>query len=411
MALSQTHSAMLKRYMKEEIFEAKLAERSYVWKTMKKNYDWAGGVYEIPVKTNGFNSVQFGSLPAANDIAEAAEVMGTVTSQKELAMTAIFNERDLQRHGYSEQTYIKSILQMAEELPLIAADQIESNLLRGYGAIGKAVANGAVGGTITVENPALFQPQMKVEVDDDDSVLATGYVRTVDINTGVLTIFNARSGGAVVDLSAYTTAQNAVVRIVGSGSEKFLDLRTALLPASVAGGSDTLYGLTKADAMTLQAKRASGASYTAATILKDLLKEFYANRKLGRGNITEIWCSTGAFANAAINLEAGRQYVVKDRSAGFGFNSISLVGNEGEVKLVGLNSCPDDTAFFVDWDAIKFAGQKMKKKMYGEAGQEYFTVRNTTGIQFISDMVLAGDIIINPGKMGIVHSIPSSVSA
>lgn len=396
--------------MKETIFDEKLAERSYVWKNVKKNYDWAGGVYEVPVKANGYNSVQFGSLPAANDISEATELMGTISTQKELAMTAIFNERDLARHQYSEQSYVKSIIAMAEELPVIAADQIESNLLRGLGAIGRAVANGTVGGQITVENPSLFQPQMKVEIDDDDSVLATGYVRTVDINTGVLTIFNARSAGAVVDLSAYSVSQNTVVRIVGSGAERFLDLRAALLPASISGGSDTIYGLNKADALTLQAKRASGASYTAATILRDLLKEFYANRKLGRGNITEIWMSTGAFANAAIALESGRQFMVKDRSAGYGFNSITLVGNEGEVKLVGLNSCPDETAFFVDWEGIKFAGQKLKKKMYGEAGQEYFTVRNTSGIQFISDMVLAGDFVINPGKLGIVHSIPASVS-
>lgn len=411
MALNQQHSAMLKRYMKEEIFDAKLAERSYVWKNVKKNYDWAGGVYEVPVKKQGFSSVQFAALPSASDIAEAAESMGTITSQKELIMSAIFNERDLARHGYSEQTYIKSILQMADELPMVAADQIESALLRGSGVIGKATANGHATDGITVENPSLFQPGQKVTVDDDNSSEVSGYVRTVDINTGILVIYDARSGGSVVDLSGYTTAQNAVVKIVGASTESFLDLRAALLPAAVAGGSATIYGLNKSEHKTLQAKYVSGSGYTAATILKDLLKEFYANRKLGRGNITEIWMSTGAFANAAINLEAGRQYMVKDRSAGYGFNSITLVGNEGEVKLVGLNSMPDDTAVFVDWDAIKFAGQKLKKKMYGEAGQEYFTVRNTTGVQFISDMVLAGDFVINPGKMGIVHSIPSSVSA
>lgn len=411
MGLTQSHSAMLKRYMKEEIFESKLAERSYIWKNVKKSYDWAGGVYEVPVRKQGFSSVQMAALPSATDIAEAAESMGTISAQKELIMSAIFNERDLARHGYSEQTYLKNILQMAEELPLRAADQMESALLRGSGVIGVATANGHATDGIAVENPSLFQPGQKVTVDDDNSSEVSGYVRTVDINTGILVIYDARTGGAVVDLSGYTTAQNAVVKIVGSSTESFLDLPAALLPASVTGGSATIYGLNKSEHTTLQAKYATGASYTAATILKDLLKEFYANRKLGRGNITEIWCSTGAFANAAINLEAGRQYMVKDRSAGFGFNSITLVGNEGEVKLVGLNSMPDSKAVFVDWDAIKFAGQKLKKKLYGEAGQEYFTVRNTTGVQFISDMVLAGDFVINPGKMGIVHSIPASVSA
>lgn len=401
---------MLKRYMKEDIFESKLAERSYIWKNIEKKFDWAGGVYEVPVKKQGFSSVQMGALVSESDIAEAAESMGTITSQKEITMTAVFNERDLARHGYSEQTYIKSILEMAEDLPRIASEQMESALLRGSGVIGIATANGTIGGVINVENPSLFQPGQKVAIDDDNSSEVTGYVRKVDINSGALTIYDARTAGAVVDLSGYTTAQNAVVKIVGASSESFLDLNTALLSAAL-GGSDTLYGLAKDEHMTLQAKVASGASYTAATILKDLLKEFYANRKLGRGNITEIWVSTGLFANASLNLEAGRQYQVKDRSAGVGFNSITLVGNEGEVKLVGLNSMPDSKALFVDWKAMKFAGQKLKKKMYGEAGQEYFTVRQTSGIKFITDMVLAGDFVINPGKLGIVHSIPGSVSA
>jgi hypothetical protein len=410
MGMTQSHSAMLKRYCKESIFEAKLADRSYIWKNVEKKDDWAGGVYEVPVKKNGFSSVQFASLPSASGIAEAAEEMGTINAQKELIMSAIFNERDLARHSYSDQTYIDKILEMADDLPQRAAEQMEAALLRGSGVLSKASADGDVSGNITVPNPELYQPQMKVTIDDDNSSPVSGYVRSVDINTGVLVIYDARSGGSVVDLSGYTTAQNAVVQIVGASTECFLDLKTALLPASVTGGSATIYGLTKANNVNLQAKYASGSGYTATTILKDLLKEYTANRKLGRGNITEIWVSTGAFANACANLESLRQYMVKDKDAGYGFQSITLVGAEGQVKIVGLNSIPNDLAVFVDWSAIKFVGQKLKKKMYGDAGLEYFAVRNTTGIQFITDMVLAGDFVINPGKLGIVHSIPSSVS-
>lgn len=409
MSLSQTHSAMLKRYMKEEIFEAKLAERSYIWKNIEKKYDWAGGVYEVPVKKQGFSSVQMGALPAIGDIAEGAFSMGTINSQKELTMTAIFNERDLARHGYSEQTYLDSIIQMAEDLPQAAAEQMDAGLLRGGGVISFATANGGAGGTISVANPEYFQPGMKIAVVDNDTAEALGYVITVDINTGALLVQNARAAGANVDLSLYTTAQSARVRIVGAGTESFLDLKTALLPTSL-GGADAIYGLTKASHLTLQSFRKDGAAFTAATILKDLLKTFAANRKLGRGNVTEIWCSTGLFANASSGLELARQYMVKDKSAGYGFNSITIVGSEGEVKIVGLNSITDDVAILVDWSALKFAGMALKKKIYGEAGQNYFTVRNTTGVQFVSDMVLAGDFVINPGKLGIIYNIPSAVS-
>lgn len=410
MALTQQHSAMLKKYMKEDLFDAKFIEKSYIWKNIEKKLNWAGGVYEVPVKQQGFSSVQMGSLPAANDIAEAAEALGTISGHKELIMSAIFNEADLARHSYSEQTYLEKIPDMVEDLSTTGIEQMESGFLRGGGVISVAIGNGTVGGNIDVSNPEYFQPGQKVEVIDNDTALVAGYVTSVDINTGTLNIKNARTAGANVDLSAYTTLQNARVRLVGAGSESFLDLKTALLPASL-GGSDTIYGLTKASYLPLQAKRATGAAYTASTILKDLLKEYAANRKLGRGMPSEIWVNFGMFANISANLELQKQYVTKDKSAGYGFSSVTIVGTEGEVKICALAHMPTDIAVFVDWKALKFAGLPLKKKMYGEAGQEYFTVRNTTGIQFITDMCLRGDFVINPGKMGIVHSIPSTVSA
>jgi hypothetical protein len=403
---------MLKRYMKEKMFEVGFADKSYIWKNIEKNLTWAGGVYEVPVQKQGFTSVGMGVLPGTTDIAEANFAVGTISGHKEMIMSAIFNEADLTKHNYSEQTYLDKLPGMIDGLTTVGVEQMEAAFLRGSGVVSYATANGAVGGTITVANPEYFQPGMKVEVlDNDTAAPAACYVTAVDINTGILTIQTLRSGGANVDLSLYTTAQNARVRMVGSGTEAFLDLKSALLPAAVTGGSDSIYGLTKASYLPLQAKRKDGSAFTASTILKDLLKEFYQVKKLGRGNQTEIWVSLGVFANAAANLETARQFMVKDKAAGYGFNSITLVGNEGEIKLVGLKNAEDSVAHFVDWSGLKFAGLPIKKKMYGEAGQEYFTVRNTTGIQFVSDIALRGDFVIEPQKMAIVHSIPSSVAA
>ena len=409
MSMTQTHSAMLKRYVKEKIFDTAFAEKSYIWSNVEKKLDWAGGVYEVPIRKNSFSSVQMGSLPAANDIAEASEVMGTIAGHKELCMTAIFNEGDLARHNYSEQTYLEKLPDMIDDLTRVGVEQMEASLFRGGGTISYAIANGAVGGTIAVANPEYFPVFSKVEVIDNDTAAVTGYVISVDINTGSLNIQTARSAGSNIDLSAYTTAQSARVRMVGSGTESFLDFKSALLPLSL-GGLDSLYGQTKASIPGLQAKRKDGSAYTASTILKDLLKEYFDNRRLGRGNPSEIWVNYGMFANMAANVEAARQYFVKDKASGYGFSSISLVGNEGDVKIVGLRHLPTDVAIFADWAGIKFAGLPMKKKLYGDAGMEYFTVRNTTGVQFITDICLRGDFVINPAKFGIAYNIPASVS-
>ena len=412
MAVTTSYGALLKRYTPEKLLMNEFAERSYIWKNIEKDESWRGGTYEIPVQRNGFNSVQMGSLPAANDIAEGGFSMGTLTAHKELVLSAIINEGDLARHGNMEQSYLKILPDMINDLADKGVGLINAGIIRGGGVISLATSNGALGGTISVGNPEMFEPGMKVEVIDNDTGAATGYVTQVDVNTGQLTIQTLRSGGSNVDLSTFTTAQSARVRLVGAGTESFLDLRTALLPLSL-GGADTLYGLTKATHMPLQGYRKDGAAFTASTILKDLLGAYFEQRRLGRGKPSEIWVDYGMFKNIAslLDVAGARQYSVTDKSAGYGFNSISLIGVEGQVKIVALREMPVGTAYIVDWSGMKFAGLPLKRNLYGEAGQEYFTVRNTTGVQFISDMILRGEFVFQPHKLGIIYNIPASVSA
>jgi hypothetical protein len=410
MSMTSTHSALLKRYLKEEIIENEMKEKSYIWKNVTKENDWYGGVLEIPVQGNGLNTIQMGSLAALTDIAEYQGAIGTVAAHKEMTMSAIFREGDLSREVNKEATYIDKISGMIESLSKKSAEQIGANFVRGAGILSVASANGAVGGTITVPNPEYFEPGMKVSVIDNDTAKVDGYVRLVDINTGVLTIYNARTGGAVVDLSAYTVAQAARVVVVGSGTEAFLDLKTACLSLA-NGGADTLYGLSKASYIPLQSFQTSGAAFAASTVLDDLLGAFYKCRKLGRGDQTEIWVSYGIFKNIAKKLEQARHYQVEVKSAGYGFSSVSLVGNEGAVKIVALREMPDDVAYLVDMSGIKWKGMALKKKLYGENNQEYFVDRQTTGVSFVTDMCLRGDFVVQPQKLGCIFGIAAAAAA
>lgn len=43
MALTQSHSSMLKRFLKEELFDAEFKKKSYVWDNIEKKLNWAGG--------------------------------------------------------------------------------------------------------------------------------------------------------------------------------------------------------------------------------------------------------------------------------------------------------------------------------------------------------------------------------
>lgn len=408
MAATATYGALLKRYTPESVFENEFKKISYLWQQCEKDKSYRGGTYEIPIEESGFSSLQFGSLAADTDIGEMEVALGTC-SMVELWGSILVREADLYRHGDMEQSYLKIMPEKIEEFVKFIQQTVSVNFLSGLG-IAKATADGEAGGEITVDKPWLFRKNMKVSIDDGNSSEATGYVRSINLSTNKLLIYDARTGGAVVDLSGYTTAQNAVVRIIGTGSEAFLSLPEALL-SSANGGSDTLYGKTKTDYTVLQALSASGSAFTAETILDDLLTEYYkACDARGSDNFKEIYVSYGTFKNIAKLLDTGKRATIVDKKAGVGFNSVDIVGAEGMAKIVALREMPNDKIYMGEMSKVKFAGaEPFKRKLYNN--EEFFMKRGTTGPEMISDIALRGNFIVKPAQWKVIHSVASAVSA
>lgn len=406
MAATATYGSLLKRYTPEKLIENEFAKHNYIWAHCDKDLNWRGGTYEVPLLEAGFSTIQMGSLAADTNIAEMGVALGTQT-MKELWASLLVREADLFRHGDMEQSYLKIMPERIEEFVKYCQQIVNVQLLSG-GSIAKATANGDASGNITVDKPHMFRVGQQVAVDDDNSSEATGYVRTIDLNTGIIVIYDARTGGSVVDLSGYTTAQNAIVRLIGQGSESFLSMKEALLPAA-QGGSASLYGLTKASYTVLQSIQMSGSAYTATSILDDLLGAYYTATEK-RANVKEILVSYGVFKNIAKALEVSKRYVTGDKKSGYGFNSVDIVGAEGQAKIVALREMPNDVAYLGDVSKIKWAGaEPFKRKVYN--GEEFYLKRGTTGPEFISDMPLRGNFIVKPSEWAVVHSLPAAVSA
>lgn len=410
MAATATYGSLLKRYTPESLIENEFTKLSYIWANCDKDKSWRGGTYEIPLLEAGFNSIQYGSLASSTDIGEMDVALGT-QSMKELWGSILVRESDLFRHGDMEQSYLKIMPDRLEEFVKFMQEQVSSGFLAGT-RIAKATADGDSSGNITVDKPHLFRKGMKVTVDDDNSSPVSGYVTAININSGVIVIKDARSSGSAVNLAGYTTAQNALVQVVGAASETFTSLKSYLLNATedAANGSNSAYGLTKSSYTTLQALSASGSAFTAATILDDILNTYYTfNDK--RGSIfKEVWVSPGVFKNISKQLETNRRAAVMDKKSGYGFQSVDLIGAEGMAKIVCLREMPNDTIYFGDVGKVKFAGaDPFKRKMYN--GDEFFMVRGTDGPQYISDMALRGDFIVKPSEWGVVYGLASGVSA
>ncbi len=66
----------------------------------------------------------------------------------------------------------------------------------------------------------------------------------------------------------------------------------------------------------------------------------------------------------------------------------------------------DDIIIYMDWRAAKFYSNGFFRKRKSPDGIEYFEVRATTGFQYIIDVCLFGEIVINrPSYCGIMYGI------
>lgn len=418
MGTTRTFNDMLNEYLPNELLKEEFVKRDYLLSKVEKDDSWLGGNLVVPFKAAGASSVAFGSLTASNDIAEDKYVRGGVSGHKEVWGSMIFNHRDLMEHDQiSEQNFLKILPGTIEDFMDYMKNVVSVNLLNGA-HFAKMIADPATGlivagdaaGVMYVDRPDRFVIGQKVTVDDDDSAPVTGYVRTINMNTKAVVLYDARTGGAVVDLSDYSVAQNAKCYNDGAQANSFGSLRGALLSAA-NGGDATLYGVTKTLYPYLQAINVSGADITAANIMEKIFDALTTVRQFGKGNPTDVVMSYKNLSSCIKRIEAskGAFNVVpgSQRASQFGWTEIEVGSvTKGSLKLVGVQEADDDIIMFIDWRALKFYSNGFFKKRRSPDGIEYFESRATTGYTYIVDMCLFGEIVVQrPSYCGILYSI------
>lgn len=411
MGTTRSFSTMLNEYLPNELLKEEFIKRDYLLSKIEKDNNWLGGNLVVPFKAAGASSVAFGSLTGSTDIAEDNYVRGGVSGAVEVWGSMVFNHRDLMEHGQvSEQNFLKILPGSVEDFLDYMKNVVSVNLLNGD-HFAKLTATGGGSGTIVVDRPDRFVIGQKFTVDDDDSApTAAAYVRSIDMNTLTITAYTARSGGSLVDFSSYTVAQNAKCYNDGAEGASFSSLRGALLSAT-NGGSSTLYGVTKTLYPYLQAINVSGSDITASNIMEKIFNALTTIRQLGKGNPSDVVMSYKNLGSCIKVIEAskGAFNVVPNsmRVSQFGWTEIEVGSvTKGALKLVGVQEADDDIIQFIDWRALKFYSNGFFKKRMSPDGIEYFEVRNTTGYQYIVDMCLFGELVVQrPSYCGILFGI------
>jgi hypothetical protein len=409
MATTRTFSNMLNEYLPEKLLLDELKKRNWALSNIEQDDSWLGGNLVIPFLGAVGSTVTFGSLAASSDIAEELSVRGQVSAYKEVWGSMLFNETDLLQHGkLSEQNFLKIIPDAIMRHADYLSGMISQNLLTGA-AVAKATVDGTVGGNITVLQPDRFQIGMKVSVDDDNSSPVTGYVSTINMNTGVLFIVTARGGSTGVDLSAYTVAQNAVLYNDGQQSNGFDNLPNQLLSLA-NGGATNIMGVAKTAYPFTQAINVSGSAITASNILSQIFDAYVTVRRLGGGKPFKVVMSYKNYGSClkALETQKGAFNVIPNakKTEAYAYDAISIGGFAGTLELNAVQEMDDDKIMLLDMSTVKFYTNGGIRRRRAPDGKEFFEVRNTSGFQYIVDHCLFGEFVVQqPKKNGIIYGI------
>lgn len=417
MSTTRTFQDMLNQYLPNELLVEEFVKRDWLLNNVERDDTWKGGELIVPFNGALASTLSFGALASSSDIAEEKHIRGSVSTQPEVWGSMIFNHRDLMEHGQvSEQNLLKILPNAIERFIDFGRSSISTHLLIGP-HLAKATGDGDASGNIVVDRPDRLQIGQKVQIVDDDTAVTSGYVKTIDMNTKSIKLVTARGGSTGVDISNFTAAQNAKLFHEGldltsypTVSNGMTSLKNSLL-SSANGGSSSLYGQTKTAYPYLQAINVDGSSVTAANILEKIFDAFVTIRQLGKGQPVKVVMSYKNMGSVMKVIEGskGAYNVVPNsqKAEVYGWSEI-MVGSvtKAPISLIAVQEMDDDVIFFLDMRAMKFYSNGFIKKRQAPDGKEYFEVRNTTGFQYIVDLCLFGDLILErPSYCGALYSI------
>lgn len=401
---------MLNEYLPNELLAEEFIKRDYFLQNVEKDNNWGQGDLIVPFRGSRASTVKLGSLAAASEINQSKYVRGKITDKPEMWASLIFNHRDIMEHGkLSEQNFLKILPGEVEDLLDYMKMAFSLQITNGE-AFAKAAANGTVGAGIQVDRPERFEVGQPVMLQDGNTAAAKYWVKSIDMETGIVVLSALMDLSTIADVSAYTVAQAAVFYLDGgeTAGNRFTSIKKSLLSAA-NGGSSTLYGQSKLAYPYLQAINVSGASVTASNILDKLFDAVTVVRNRGKGNPDKLIMSYKHLGSIMKIIELSKgAYKMADASNAtiYGWTEIELVGVKGRMTVVAIQEMDDDAIFIMDLRALKIYSNGFFQKRRSPEGREYFEIRNTSGYQYIVDACFFGDVVLErPSRCGILHSI------
>lgn len=416
MSTEATFQDMLNQYLPNELLAEEMVKRDFFLQNCEKDNSWLGGPLIVPFEGAPETTFQLGSLAPIADINQATLVRGQVNNQPEIWGSMIFNEKDLIQHESVNAQSLLKILPNRVDTFIRRMKQIVSQQFTVGAALDSAAGNGNSSGEIQVKRPERFEVNMPLVIDDSDSAPLKVWVKTVNMETDVVTFCTDIGLTTLADLSGYTTAQSTVFYLPGgeTAGNRLTSLKTSLLSAS-NGGSSSLYGVSKLAYPYTQAINIAGSAFTASNFLEQSLNAMIQVRNKGRGMADTIVLS---FNNMGLvlkylEIEKGPYRMSSDPKASmYGWQEVEIVGPKGRARFVAIQEMDDDFMMILDMAAMKIYSNGFFRKRKSPDGLEYYQIRNTNGYQYVIDIAFYGDMILeHPSRCGIVYGLSINYDA
>lgn len=415
MGTSRSFDSMLNEYLPYELLREELVKRDFFFGKVEKVNGWKGGNLVVPFKSAGASSIAFGSLTDAAQITQDRYIRGNISDVKELWGSMKFLHRDLMEHDGSipEKTFLRILPDQVDSFMDLMKNAVSVNLLNGAHFASVTSDANANDGILDVDHPERFEIGQKVICKGATEV--TGYVDEIDMIARQVKLVTTFGGSTVVDFSVATgdpmlVADGAKCFHPGATTGAFTSLRDIVLPAS-AGGSASLYGVTKSAQPYTQAISVDGSTITASNIVDKLFDAYVTVRTFGKGNPNELVCSYKHLASIMKALEASKGAYHIDQTStkvmAYGWTSIQIGSVKGSLTVTGVQEMSDDYIPFIDWRALSFHSNGLFRKRIAPDGKQYFESRDASdGYSYILDMCLFGDLVCHrPSSLGAIHSI------
>lgn len=388
---AQVFNELLKKYQPWQAMEDYVKRSDFFLKNVQVKKDFIEDIMAIPFITAGHTNVRAGKLTPTNEVTRGDGAVGELKDEElmELWGTIKVTSKDIRKHKSAEKSFKAMFPQKISGLMETMKEQVSVQFLQD-GSICSIVSGGTpASGVVKVNRPERLSVRQRLDFKGDTTTIA-GFIRQIDMEQDLITVYDAEEGGSVVDLSGI--GANAGVYVYDHANNDYDTLKSMLLPAS-QGGSANLHGIPKLSSPILQAHYEDCSGFSASTILDDVYKVFRKVKQKGKVKKASIVVPYFVFNDLVLKAQNNKRYSASDVEAGYGFDKVTVHGAGGAMEIFGVFDLTD-TGYIMDWDHLYLCTQEMFTTNRDLGDEPWHAERTEDGMVYLLDICFRGGLAI-----------------